>query len=103
VIDIPVLVIPMGWVVYVYRPDKFKNSIGESSTAPMTAPVGQKELRSLGLWKLGGGCGRSNADSRGIDRVAGTFRPRPTVRIVAEPRIVASRLQFKDRVQQQVG
>ena len=45
------------WVVYVYRPDNFRNSFGETTTAPMTLPVGQKELKSAGSWKLGGGGG----------------------------------------------
>lgn len=46
------------WAVHIYRADSSKNSFGETSTATMTMPVGQKELKSLGSWKLtgGGGC-----------------------------------------------
>ena len=45
------------WLVYVYRPDNFRNSFGETSTAPITVPRGQLELKALGGWKLGGGGG----------------------------------------------
>jgi hypothetical protein len=43
------------WTVYVYRADNLRNSFGETTATLTTIPVGQKEQKVLGSWKLSGG------------------------------------------------
>jgi hypothetical protein len=45
------------WRVYIYRPDNFRNSFGETSVGQTTIPVDTSEQKAFGTWKVtGGGC-----------------------------------------------
>jgi hypothetical protein len=43
------------WLVYVYRPDNFRHSFGETPKITTDISVGSSEQRAEGTWKLTGG------------------------------------------------